>query len=104
MTCSEYKNDEVLQSRFKKRDMSRTVRRHIPQRLKMTANPEESQMCGYLKLKSGRGGKWRSSWWVLKDKVMYRFSAAEDIVAQETIPVLGWSLETLSDVRLKIEQ
>ena len=48
--------------------------------------------------RSGRGGKWRSSWWVLQDKVMFRFSAAEDIVAQETIPVLGWSLETLSDV------
>ena len=31
-------------------------------------------------------------------EVMFRFSAAEDIVAQETIPVLGWSLETLSDV------
>ena len=64
----------------------------------MSANPEESQMCGYLKLRSGRGGKWRSSWWVLKDNVMFRFNAAEDIVAQETLPVPGWRLETLSDV------
>ena len=88
----------MLQSRFKKRDNSRQVGRYIPQRLKMSANPEESQMCGYLKLRSGRGGKWKSSWWVLKDNVMFRFNAAEDIVAQETLPVPGWSLETLSDV------
>ena len=85
-------------SRFKTRDGSRLVGRYIPQRLKMSANPEESQMCGYLKLRTGRGGKWKSSWWVLKDNVMFRFNAAEDIVAQETLPVPGWRLETLSDV------
>merc|ERR1712048_63477 len=61
------------------------VGRYIPQRLKMSANPEESQMCGYLKLRTWGGGKWKSSWWVLKDNVMFRFNAAEDIVAQETL-------------------
>ena len=63
----------------------------------MSANPEESQMCGYLKLR-GRGGRWKESWWVLKDNIMFRFNAAEDIVAQESLPVPGWRLETLSDV------
>jgi len=59
-------------------------------------------MCGYLKLRTGRGGKWKSSWWVLKDNVMFRFNAAEDIVAQETLPVPGWRLETLSDKNFEL--
>ena len=33
---------------------------------------------------------------------MFRFDAAEDILAQETLPVIGWRLETLSDVSFDV--
>ena len=75
--------------------------RHVAARYKEVsgAQQQDVQMSGYLKLRAGRGGKWRQSWWVLKDRVLYRFEAMEDKIAKETLPVLGWTLETLSDVR-----
>ena len=54
-------------------------------------------MSGYLKLRL-RNAKWKRSWFVLKDRVLYTFNAAEDAVAVETLPVLGWNLEPLADV------
>ena len=71
--------------------------KYIPQRLKLSANAEESQMSGYLKLK--KGSRWKTNWFVLKDRVLYTYKASEDNVAVETLPVLGWRLETLADVR-----
>jgi len=95
-----YQNDTNLQQRFKKRDVSRTVGRYIPQRLKLSANAEGSQMSGYLKQK--RGSRWKSNWFVLKDRVLYTYKASEDTVAVDTIPVLGWKLETLSDKNFEL--
>ena len=98
---SEYSSNSELMSRFKIRHTSRPVGRHVAARYKevSAASHEDVQMSGYLKLRSGRGSsKWRQSWWVLKDRVLYRFEAMEDTVAKETMPVIGWTLETLSDV------
>ena len=53
-------------------------------------------MSGYLKQK--KGARWKTNWFVLKDRVLYTYKASEDTVAVETVPVLGWQLETLSDV------
>ena len=56
----------------------------------------ENQMSGLLKLRIN--GKWKQSWWLLKDHVLYRYEAMNNPSAKETFPVLGWTLETLSDV------
>ena len=55
-------------------------------------------MSGYLKQK--KGSRWKSNWFVLKDRVLYTYKASEDTVAVETVPVLGWQLEPLSDVSI----
>ena len=94
-----YIGDTSLLARFKRKDVSRTVGRYIPQRLKLSANAEESQMSGYLKQRM-KGSRWKTNWFVLKDRVLYTYKASEDAVAVDTMPVLGWQLETLSDVSM----
>ena len=44
--------------------------------------------------------KWKRSWFVLKDRVLYTYKASEDSVAVESLPVLGWNLEPLADVNI----
>merc|ERR1712142_911208 len=95
-----YRHDPSLLPRFKKRDTSRAVGKYIPQRLKLSANAEESQMSGYLKQK--KGSRWKTNWFVLKDRVLYTYKASEDTVAVETVPVLGWQLEPLSDKNFEL--
>jgi len=95
-----YRHDPSLLPRFKKRDVSRNIPKYIPQRLKLSANAEESQMSGYLKQK--KGSRWKSNWFVLKDRVLYTYKASEDTVAVETVPVLGWQLEPLSDKNFEL--
>ena len=55
-------------------------------------------MSGFLKWKRGKGAGWKKNWFVLKDRVLFTFKAVNDKVATDTKPVLGWTLETLSDV------
>ena len=55
-------------------------------------------MSGYLRKKQ-RGLKWKRSWFVLKDRVLYTYKASEDTVATDTLPVLGWSISLLDKVR-----
>jgi len=86
-------NDEDLRPRFKKRDQSRHATKYIPQRLKLNANSEGSQMSGHLRRRGRGGGKWKRHWFVLKDRVLYTYKASEDTVAVETFPVLGWGLK-----------
>lgn len=85
-----------LKSRFKKRDSSKNGR-YVPQRLKVSANGEGAQMCGYLKRRM-KNSKWKRMWFVLKDNVIYAYKASEDTVASDTFPILGYDLETLSEV------
>jgi len=93
-----YRHDPSLLPRFKKRATTRALGNHIPQRLK--PNAEESQMSGYLKQK--KGSRWKSNWFVLKDRVLYTYKASEDTVAVESVPVLGWQLEPLSDKNFEL--
>jgi len=95
-----YRHDPSLLPRFKKRDTTRTVPKYIPPRQRLNANTEESQMSGYLKQK--KGSRWKSNWFVLKDRVLYTYKASEDTVAVETMPVLGWQLEPLSDKNFEL--
>jgi len=89
-----YGDDMDLRSRFKRRDISRSVTRFVPQRLKISANSEGSQVSGYLKRKQ-KNTKWKRCWFVLKDRVLYTYRASEDTVAIDTLPVLGWNISML---------
>jgi len=91
---------EHLKTRFKKRESSRNGR-HVPQRLKVSANGDGAQMCGYLKRRL-KGAKWKRLWFVLKDRVLYAYRASEDTVACETFPILGYELETLSEKNFEL--
>ena len=90
-----------LRSRFKRRDISRTVARFVPQRLKLSANSEGSQVSGYLRRKQ-KNSKWKRCWFVLKDRVLYTYRASEDSVAIDTLPVLGWTVSILDQVNVLI--
>merc|ERR1719427_1483909 len=88
--------DMDLRPRFKRRDHSRSganSNKYIPPRLKLSANAEGSQIAGHLRSrKAGRSNKWKRSWYVLKDRVVYQYKACEDTVAVEALPVLGWTI------------
>ena len=81
-------------SRFKIKH--RSVVRHVPAHLMDGEEETENQMSGLLKLRIN--GQWKQSWWVLKGRVLYRYKAMNNLSAKESLPVLGWTLETLSDV------
>ena len=99
-----YGEDMYLRLRFKRVVQSRShVARFVPQRLKISANSEGSQVSGYLRRKQ-RGLKWKRSWFVLKERVLYTYKASEDTVAIDTLPVLGWSISLLDKVRGIIHQ
>ena len=90
----EYSSNAELMSRFKIKH--RSVIRHVPARLIAGGEEAENQMSGLLKLRINN--RWKQSWWVLKDHVLYRYEAMNNPSASDTTPVLGWTLETLSDV------
>ena len=95
---SELGHVESLRSRFKKRTLPKTSR-YVPHRLKLSANGEGAQMSGYLRKKYGKNGaKWRRFWFVLKDGTLYAYKAPEDSVPCDTFSILGFILETLSEV------
>ena len=74
--------------------------RFVPQRLKLSANSEGSQVSGYLRRKQ-KNSKWKRCWFVLKDRVLYTYRASEDTVAIDTLPVLGWTVSILDQVEQK---
>ena len=75
-------------------------------RLKMSRGSASSsvennaQMSGYLRKKQKNGAKWKRFHFVLKDRVLYAYKAAEDAMPFDTFPILGFTLETLSEVSL----
>lgn len=72
------------------------VKKYIPQRLKeVTANDTGSQMSGWLQRRSRRS--WKRLWFVLKEQVLYVYKASEDVVALESIPVLGYAVEPMKE-------
>ncbi len=59
-------------------------------------------MCGYLKRRL-KGAKWKKMWFVLKDKVLYAYKASEDTVASETFPLLGYQLDSMTEVTYNVD-
>lgn len=53
-------------------------------------------MCGCLQRRARK--QWKRSWFVLRDRVLYMYRASQDVVAVDSLPVLGYQLQTLSDV------
>jgi FYVE/RhoGEF/PH domain-containing protein 5/6 len=62
----------------------------------VTANDTGSQMSGWLQRRSRRS--WKRWWFVLKKHVLFVYKASEDVVALESIPVLGYAVETMKEV------
>jgi FYVE/RhoGEF/PH domain-containing protein 5/6 len=72
------------------------VKKYIPQRLKeVTANDTGAQMSGWLQRRTRRS--WKRLWFVLKEQVLYVYRASEDVVALDSIPVLGYTVETMKE-------
>lgn len=61
------------------------------------ANDTGSQMSGWLYRREKRKS-WKRYWFVLKEQVLYTYKASEDVVALNTIPVLGYSVQTFPEV------
>ncbi|XP_073229814.1 uncharacterized protein [Porites lutea] len=84
-----------MMRRFKSRRTKRKSQIIHPTHLtEVAANQEGIEMSGYLRFKKGRHG-WKKSWFVLKDNVLYSYKASSDVVALETLPVLGYQIEDL---------
>lgn len=80
-----------------RRDAIRKERRYVPPRLmEVPANDAGSQISGYLSRRVRRS--WKRNWFVLKDRVLYIYKASEDVVALDTIPVLGYEVQTFQEV------
>ena len=58
-------------------------------------------MSGHLRRRL-KNNKWKRSWFVLKERVLYIYRASEDTIAAETLPVLGWTLQPLAEVNITL--
>ena len=70
-------------------------RRRVPKRLcEVSANDPNSNMAGYMWRRLSKR-HWKRYWFVLKDKVLYSYRESEDVMALQTLPLLGYRLERL---------
>ncbi|XP_023327012.1 FYVE, RhoGEF and PH domain-containing protein 6 [Eurytemora carolleeae] len=58
-------------------------------------------MSGHLRRRL-KNNKWKRSWFVLKERVLYIYRASEDTIAAETLPVLGWTLQPLAEKNFEL--
>ncbi|XP_013785067.1 uncharacterized protein LOC106469148 [Limulus polyphemus] len=88
----------ALKAQFKgnPRHLGKKVKRILPSVLiEVCANDQGSSISGYLQKRCRRG--WKRYWFVIKDKVLYRYKASEDIAALASIPLLGYSVDTFTE-------
>ncbi|KAB5536858.1 hypothetical protein PHYPO_G00112140 [Pangasianodon hypophthalmus] len=62
----------------------------------VSVGAEGSTMSGSLQRRKKSKRKWKRLWFLLKDKVLYTFTAREDKVASESLPLQGFTVK-LSD-------
>lgn len=48
-------------------------------------------MSGWLSRKNKK--EWKRLWFVLKDQVLYIYKASNDVVAYDSLPVLGYTVD-----------
>ncbi|XP_038069221.1 FYVE, RhoGEF and PH domain-containing protein 1-like [Patiria miniata] len=61
----------------------------------VSASEQDTTMSGYLMLR--RKKDWKRQWYVLKEKVLYRYKASEDVAALESMPLLGYDIQLLNE-------
>ncbi|XP_066554262.1 FYVE, RhoGEF and PH domain-containing protein 5b isoform X2 [Amia ocellicauda] len=59
----------------------------------VAASSEGSAMSGSLQRCKRSKRNWKKLWFLIKDKVLYTFSASEDKVASESLPLLGFTVK-----------
>lgn len=70
-------------------------RSRVPKRLcEVSANDPSSAMAGYLWKRVGKRS-WKRFWFVLKEKVLYTYRESEDVLALQTLPLLGYEVQSL---------
>nr|CAD7259699.1 unnamed protein product [Timema shepardi] len=91
-----------VRARFKKSEVDTGKKvKYVPQRLlEVTANDTGSQLNGWLQKRTRRS--WKRYWFVLKEQVLYAYKASEDVVALESIPVLGYKVVTMNKKRFEL--
>ena len=53
-------------------------------------------MSGYLHYHMKK--QWKQQWFVIKHKVLYMYKASEDVLALESLPLLGYTVRTIPEV------
>lgn len=87
---------EKLISQFTRLSVPRLSKRkakEVPASLKVNGNDSSSNLRGYLFMKKKNKSKCKRYWFVVKDKVLYRFNASEDVIALNSEVLLGWKLQ-----------
>lgn len=96
---------ETLLSRFekiRKSGRSKTSIHRPPWLKEVHANDQGSTMSGYLKIYKGK--RWKRLWFVLKDKVLYKYKASEDMAAISSTPLLGYEVKRFTEWFEGVEQ
>uniref|UniRef100_A0A3Q2VIP0 FYVE, RhoGEF and PH domain containing 5a n=1 Tax=Haplochromis burtoni TaxID=8153 RepID=A0A3Q2VIP0_HAPBU len=65
----------------------------LTQYLQVSLGVEGSTMSGSLQRRKKSKRKWKRLWFLLKDKVLYTFTASEDKVASESLPLQGFTVK-----------
>uniref|UniRef100_A0A3B3Z8U1 Uncharacterized protein n=1 Tax=Periophthalmus magnuspinnatus TaxID=409849 RepID=A0A3B3Z8U1_9GOBI len=61
--------------------------------ISLNQGAEGSTMSGSLQRRKKSKRKWKRLWFLLKDKVLYTFTAREDKVASESLPLQGFTVK-----------
>ena len=78
--------------------------------LEATEAKDKHKVSGFLSWKEKMKGegrraqytRWKKSWCVLMDRVIYFYKASEDIAAVKTLPVLGWELSKVRRIQYQV--
>ncbi|XP_015788100.1 FYVE, RhoGEF and PH domain-containing protein 6 isoform X1 [Tetranychus urticae] len=73
-------------------------RKSLPQRLKeVSADDKNCSISGYLMYKKNYKKSWKKAWFVVKEKVLYRFKESNDTAALQSLPILGYQVQLVTD-------
>lgn len=77
--------------------------KNIPSYLKeVSANTDNSSMSGYLEKIKGKKKQGKRLWFVIKNKVLYTYAASENVAALKSQPLLGFTVESDSELQFKL--